>query len=449
MERSTEPEEPVDREDPAAKPALLVVSFGARPAIVWLGNAVTIGRGRPSSVAPDSAEFLFADELLSRKHLRIARGTRGHVLEDLDSRNGTFVDGRRVGQPVRLDEGSLLLFGNQVAVYRRLTVAARAALRQESEAPFGAVPTTSPTLAQVYARLRRLAATDAEVLLLGETGVGKEVCARALHDASGRRGKFVAINCASLPAALVESELFGYAAGAHSTARGAKPGLVEAAERGTLLLDEIGDMPADLQAKIFRFLQDRTICPLGSIKQRRVDVRIIAATTHLEAASHRSSMRADLVARLGADPITIPPLRSRPEDVPGLLAQFVAGRIDKVEPAALRALSLYGWPLNVRELQKAAGNAVALSDERQLRLEQLPAAIQAALDRGPVVAARRSPRAAPERAELEHLLRVHDGNVADVARALDRRWGVVWRWLVRLGISPEKFRKIKRNNGVG
>ena len=252
-----------------------------------------------------------------------------------------------------------------------------------------------------------------------------------------------------MPAALVESELFGYAAGAHSTARGAKPGLVEAAEGGTLLLDEIGDMPAELQAKIFRFLQDRTISPLGSIKHHRVDVRIIAATTHIDAAGHRGPMRADLVARLGADPITIPPLRSRPEDVPGLLAQFVAGRVDKVEPAALRALCLYGWPLNVRELQKTARNAVALADNRDLRLEQLPSAIQAALERGPVVAARRSPRAAPERAELEHLLRVHDGNVADVARALDRKWGVVWRWLVRLGLSPEAFRKGKRGGGEG
>ena len=132
-----------------------------------------------------------------------------------------------------------------------------------------------------YARLRKLARTETELLLVGETGVGKEVCARAVHRASGRRGQFVAVNCASLPAALVESELFGYVAGAHAAATTAKAGLIEAAEGGTLLLDEIGDMPAELQVKILRFLQDRTYSPLGSTKIRRLDVRVIAATSRL------------------------------------------------------------------------------------------------------------------------------------------------------------------------
>jgi DNA-binding NtrC family response regulator len=244
-----------------------------------------------------------------------------------------------------------------------------------------------------------------------------------------------------LPATLIERELFGYRAGARPKARASKPGLVEAADGGTLLLDEVGSMPAELQVKIFRLLQDRTIT--------RVDVRVIGTTTHLDAAGDLRAMRADLVARLGADPIAIPPLRDRPEDVPGLVAHFAAGAFDKVEPAALRALCLYGWPLNARELQKVARNAMALADGRELRLEQLPAVIQAALSRGPLVTARRSPRAAPERAELEYLLREHDGNVTDVGRALDRKWGVVWRWLVRLGLSPEKFRKTKRNSGGG
>jgi len=153
-------------------------------------------------------------------------------------------------------------------------------------------------------------------------------------------------------------------------------------------------------------------------------------------------MRRDLLARLGADPIVIPPLRDRPEDVPGLLAHFAVGALDEVEPAALRALCLYSWPLNVRELEKTTRQAVALCDDRHLGLEHLPASVRAALDRGPLITARRrAPRAAPERAELERLLAQHDGNVAEVARALDRDWNVVWRWLVKMGLSPGKFRK--------
>ena len=448
-ERSHADTEPEERGggDRGGRPVLVVSSYDRRLQIELPDEgALTMGRGQPSEVATGEgpSTLLIPDQLLSRHHLRISGQARGHVVEDLGSRNGTYLDGRRLSAPMRLAEGSILLFGSQVAVFRRLSDAARAALRQEADHPFGPVGTSSPGLALVLARLRKLARTDAELLLVGETGVGKEVCARAVHQASGRAGKFVAVNCASLPATLVESELFGYAAGAHSTARVAKPGLVEAAEQGTLLLDEIGDMPADLQAKIFRFLQERTISPLGSMKHRRIDVRLIAATTRVDATVDRASMRGDLVARLGADPIEIPPLRARPEDVPALLAHFAGGEVDQVEPAALRALCLYGWPLNVRELEKVARTATALTEGRELRLEHLPASIQGALDRGPLITARRSPRAAPERAELEHLLRAHDGNVAEVARALDRKWNVVWRWIVRLGLNPGQFRRPER-----
>ncbi len=423
---------------------LLVASLsGRREVALPATGRLTIGRGRADVLTGDPLLAL-PDELLSRRHLQVACGERGHVVEDLGSRNGTYLDGRRLAEPGRLRAGSLLFFGGQIALVREVGAAEQGALRDEAAAPFGPVPTFSPTLASTFARLRRLARTDAEILLIGETGVGKEVCARAVHRASGRRGQFVAINCASLPAALVESELFGYAAGAHSTARVAKPGLVEAAEGGTLLLDEIGDMPADLQAKIFRFLQDRTISPLGSLKQRKVDVRIIAATTHIDGHEGRAPMRRDLLARLGADPIVVAPLRDRPEDIPGLLAHFAAGALDQVEPAALRALCLYSWPLNVRELEKTTRNAIALCEDRHLRLEHLPSGIRAVLDRGPLITARRrAPRAAPERAELEHLLTEHDGNVAEVARVLDRKWNTVWRWIVKLGLSRDKVRKDK------
>ena len=251
----------------------------------------------------------------------------------------------------------------------------------------------------------------------------------------------MAINCTALPASLVESELFGYLAGAHSTARTAKPGLVEAAEGGTLLLDEIGDMASELQTKIFRFLQDRTFSPLGSTKPRRVDVRVIAATARQAIGVGASALRADLVARLGAEPIAIPPLRKRPEEILPLVAHFAAGTVREIEPAAVRALCLYGWPLNVRELEKTIAHALALTGGVRLRLEHLPAAIRGALQRGaPMEVRRRDPRPAPDAIQLEQLLKQHDGNVASVARALDRKWNVVWRWIVKYKLRPEKFR---------
>jgi transcriptional regulator with PAS, ATPase and Fis domain len=307
------------------------------------------------------------------------------------------------------------------------------ALLQEGVAPFGPVPAASPALALQLARLRKLARTGTELLLVGETGVGKEICARAIHRASGRTGPFRAINCASVPAALIESELFGYWAGAHSTARVAKSGLVEMAEGGTLL-DEIGDMAPDLQAKIFRFLQDRMVTPLGSTRARRVDVRIIAATTRLRVGRGPEALRGDLVARLGAEPIVLPPLRERPEEVSALAAHF-AGDAAAIEPAALRALCLYGWPLNVRELEKAIKSAVAISEGGLLRLEHLPSAVRGGLEHGAPVGVRRRVRPGPDRGTLKRLLEKHGGNVASVARKLDRHWTVVGRWVAHHGLK--------------
>jgi DNA-binding NtrC family response regulator len=432
----TEPEERPSQEPPQKRTVLLTSSLRAR-AVIPLpdAGALTIGRGQTASgageCAPVEAAVLLQDRLLSRQHLRISVGPRGHEIEDLASRNGTHVDGRRLGQPTRLSEGAIVLFGNHVAVYRQVTEAELEALRHEQEAPFGPVPTFSPALALVHARLRKLAPTDAELLLVGETGVGKELCARAIHRLSGRTGPFLAINCASLPAAQVETDLFG----------SSKAGLLEAAEGGTLLLDEIGDIPPELQARLFRFLQDRTIHPHGGTRPRRADVRIIATTTHLAVGSGLDTLRPDLLARLAAEAIVIAPLRKRPEDVPFLVAHFGADSVQEVEPPALRALCLYGWPLNVRELERALASAGALNAEGPLRLEHLPSSVRAALQTGAPIESRRPRREAPDRADLELLLKQHEGNIAGVARALDRKWNVVQRWLRRYQLKAARFRK--------
>jgi transcriptional regulator with PAS, ATPase and Fis domain len=434
------------RRGAAAAPVLLVGSYLSETArVVSLDRPVTIGRGHKSAGsgrmpdagvrAGDSEVILHSDGTLSREHLRIAGSSGGCKVEDLDSTNGTFVDGRRVTKPVALSSGSIVLFGNHAGVFRHVSDDELTAIEEEAAAPLGPVATVSPVLAVTVAGLRRLAAVDADLLFVGETGVGKEVYARAVHAASGRRGEFVAINCASLPSELVESELFGYARGAHSTATRAKQGLVELADGGTLLLDEIGDMSARLQAKLFRFLQDRQVLPLGSTRTRRIDVRVMAATSQVS-----ESVRSDLVGRLGAEPILIPPLRERREDIGALVAHFGGAGFRGMEPAAFRALCLYDWPRNVRQLDEVVKRAVALADVRTIRPEHLPGEVRAALERGPRVGAARKYRAAPERGELERLLRENRGNVAAVAKSLDRKWNVVQRWLQRLGLDPDRFR---------
>ena len=280
------------------------------------------------------------DGLVSSQHARITRVAGGYDLEDLGSKNGTWVDNQRARrESVRLRDGALLFFGNHVAVFRMVSQIELEAIKAELVAPFGPVATASPALAVACDRLRRLAASEGELLILGETGAGKEVYARAVHQASGRKGRFVAINCAAIPRELVESELFGYRQGAHSTAHQAKAGLIEEAEGGTLFLDEIGEMTPEAQIKILRFLQDRELTPLGSTRPRQMDVRIVAATNRTAAGPGKgpSGLRDDIVGRLGAAPIYLPPLRNRVEDLGVLTAHFLgrASSIRQVRAAGL------------------------------------------------------------------------------------------------------------------
>ena len=304
--------------------------------------------------------------------------------------------------------------------------------------------TASPSLAVACDRLRRLAASEGELFIVGETGVGKEVYARSVHEASKRKGKFVAINCAAIPRELVESELFGYRAGAHSTAHVAKAGLIEEAEGGTLFLDEIGEMTPEAQIKILRFLQDRELTPLGSTRPRKMDVRVIAATNRTVVGPGKSGLRDDIVARLGAAPIHLPPLRNRIEDLGALIAHFLAGvpaQGPRFEQPAFRALTLHAWPLNVRELEKIVTTAAVLTGGKPIALRDLPEPIARVLSAPAAPGARRSTGPSPTPAQLEELLRRYEGNVADVSRELGKHRAAVWRWIKKFGLGPSKFRR--------
>ncbi|MCA9681027.1 MAG: sigma-54-dependent Fis family transcriptional regulator [Myxococcales bacterium] len=242
----------------------------------------------------------------------------------------------------------------------------------------------SPAMQQLLTTVRRVAIADTAVLLLGETGVGKERIAALLHGWGPRsRGPFVAVNCAAIPTELFESELFGHERGAFTGALRARRGHFELAHGGTLFLDEIGEVPLPLQAKLLRALQDRRIRPLGATRELDVDVRVIAATNRaLRDDVEAGSFRRDLYYRLGVVELEVPALRERPEDVRALTRHYATYYSDRLgrsmgepDPAALRALEAYSWPGNVRELINVIERAVLLSVGDHIGLDDLPVAI--------------------------------------------------------------------------
>jgi two-component system NtrC family response regulator len=445
---------------------------GVRPALINAGHADAGGGceggrlffiadglelGRRPVAPPGGGTWYIPDGRISAQHARITRmGKTLHVV-DLDSRNGTFVNGRRITGPTKLVDGDVIMVGRQAAVLRWLSAEHTRAIAEELAQPFGPTPGVAPAMALLLRRLRLLAPTREELLLTGETGVGKEVYAQAIHAASKRTGPFVAINCAALPLELVESELFGYTRGAHSQASQSRAGLLTGAEGGTLFLDEIGDMPPGAQAKLLRFLQTRTFQPLGAPAPRTLDVRVLAATTRAAPDATGGGLRDDIAGRLGAEPLVIPPLRRRPEDLGALVAHFLAGTPDtgpgrtrRIEAAAFAALLGHPWPQNVRELEKVTRQAALFAEGSDvIRLEHLPLRLRDGRDPAPAESSGdagesadgpRPRRPMPGREELMALLAEHRGNVAVVARHLDRHWGVVQRALVKHGIDADAYR---------
>ena len=244
--------------------------------------------------------------------------------------------------------------------------------RASDERRFEQVIGNSPALESVLEQVDRVAPTDSTVLIQGETGTGKELIARAIHNISSRCGRsFVKLNCAAIPLDLLESELFGHEKGAFTGAIAQKVGRFEMADKGTLFLDEVGDIPLALQPKLLRVLQEQEFERLGGNRTHQVDVRLVAATNRdLTKMVKRGEFRIDLYYRLNVFPVALPPLRERCEDIPALVAHFVdiysrrmGKQIDEIPPETLSALSLYQWPGNIRELQNMIERAVILSNE--------------------------------------------------------------------------------------
>jgi DNA-binding NtrC family response regulator len=455
--------------DVATQPHVFVALECDRPLAMSTRHAlgdvaeVGIGRGRERTseriniAGARGLNLRVPDRWMSSAHAKLTQSFGRWVLEDLESKNGTVVNGVAAARHT-LQDGDVFECGHTLFLYRDAI-----ALRDDEprDVDVGSAASGTPgllTLVPEFARdldkLRQLAPANVSILLLGESGTGKEVIARALHELSRRPGELVGVNCGAIPDSLIESELFGHKKGAFSGAVADSPGLVRGAHEGTLFLDEIADLPPASQAAFLRVLQEREVRPVGSTRSYPVDIRLISATHQdLLAKVESGAFRNDLFARIAGYRVTLPPLRDRVEDLGfliGMLLRRVAGeRADAVEIdcEGARALFRYRWPLNIRELETALQTSVVLAGDGPIALEHLPEPVRertagtpanaaAAGSTPPVLTGEQQ----QHRDELVALFRQHQGNVSAVARATGKDRKQIQRWIKRYELDPESYR---------
>ncbi|MBX3200347.1 MAG: sigma-54-dependent Fis family transcriptional regulator [Labilithrix sp.] len=429
----TVPARPTVRREPAIVPTV-TVGDGAGARAVVVDEPIVVG-------ASKDVALVLQDPKVSRLHAELSPRADGLWVSDLGSKNGTWLEGIRVasalvpnGATVRLGDASLLVRYAQGERERELW----------PHASFHRLRGGSDPMRALYARLARCAASDATVLVRGETGTGKELVAEALHDASARAGMpFVVVDCGAMPANLLEAELFGVKRGAFTGADRDRAGAVEVADGGTLFLDEIGELPIDLQPKLLRFLETRTFRRLGEAQHRKADVRVVCATHRdLRRAASAGAFREDLYFRVAVLVAHVPPLRERLEDLAPLVAHFADARL---AAADLEELTRHArgrpWPGNVRELRNYVERAVALglsgaSTQRSLTDPPTsPAAFDfdVPVDR-PLAEVRQLAGEHVEREYVRKLLARFDGNVTRAAE--------------HAGIARQHLHRLmKRNSG--
>jgi DNA-binding NtrC family response regulator len=388
--------------------------------------------GRDPEPGPH-VRVMLGDDRISRLHAAVINDGRNARIADCESSNGLFVDGQRVAEAV-LDVGSVVRLGDT------LLVAARGAPGPSDDGAGLGMVGRAPVLVAIREVVRRVSPSALPVLITGETGTGKEVVAAAVHRESGRTGAFVPLNCAALPANLVESMLFGHRKGAFTGATSDQEGAFARADGGTLFLDEVGELSLEAQPKLLRVLEDGQVTAVGASRAVRVDARVITATNvPLEDAVEAGRFRRDLYARLAGVQIPTPPLRDRIEDVPALFTHFLPEPL-RARPASadfVEGLLLHHWPQNVRELHKLAERLcvlfpssprweLAMLDEpfRRRVIDRTAQALEATRLDGP-----------PSKEELLQLLARFDGNVSLLAKHVGRNRKQVYRWMDDLGVS--------------
>ena len=386
------------------------------------------------------ADLRLTDGTVSREHLRLAIQEKGVHVRDAGSTNGTWIGGIAVSDIVVSANAALRLGATTLKIH---VEAAALEIPISQGTTFGKALGVSPAMRHIFALLEKASASDVTVLIEGESGVGKEVLAHAIHASSARAGQaFVVVDCGSIPAALIESELFGHERGAFTGADRARVGAFEQANGGTLFLDELGELPLDLQPKLLRFLEAREVRPVGSQTARPVDVRVIAATNrNLAEAARKQEFRLDLFYRLAVARVSVPPLRDRRDDIVPIavrLLRSIPGHERDDLPADFASmLTTYDWPGNVRELRNAMDRYVVLGVQGAMAVEsslasQLESRFTADSTRLPYHEAR---RLAVERFEGEYvtaLLTRTNGVVTQAAELGELSRASIHRMLLRM-----------------
>jgi DNA-binding NtrC family response regulator len=434
-----------ERARAAPRPALRLVYApgGARGGLYALAPGQTpIGRAVDSVLGVR----VDADPRMSRHHATLLVADDGRVRLKNESKHPAL----RNGEPLQegaLADGDVLQLGDSFFVLRLVPA-------DVVDAPVQSLLGVSPAAVRLRSTVQLIAPTNASVLILGPTGAGKEVMARALHERSGRRGQLVAVNTTAIPETLAESMLFGHVSGAFTGATSDHVGTFLQAKGGTLFLDEIGDLPLSLQPKLLRALDERRVTPVGSRESIPVDARIIAATNaDLEDKVRRGAFRGDLYARLAEITVRLPPLSARREDVMPLLESALPKGHAPLEPALVAALLRYDWPFNVREVIKVAtelavrgaGRALLTLDlvEDRLRAPERDARARSTGAHPMPSLATDGARAAPEREpvpskeQLVALLEKHQHVISDVARSTGRSRKQVYRWMDQYGLRAQ------------
>lgn len=400
-------------------------------AVAWHG-AKPFGIGRRNASPAQQGPWLqVEDDRVSREHARLHKRMNGLFVEDLHSRNGSTLNGVRLrpaeSQPIR--DGDVLRVGDSFLM-----------LRSEPELvldlPIASVIGVSQAVCTLRFAIGRCALPGRPVLLMGETGTGKEVAAQAIHLLSRRAGPLVTINCAAVPATLAEAQLFGVTRGAFTGAV-AHSGLFGEADRGTLLLDEIGDLPQELQPKLLRALETREVMPVGAQRPIARDVRIVAATNRdLGDAMRNKTFRDDLYARISADVIQLAPLRERREDILPLAQRFEGAHF-RPSPRLVAALLAHAWPRNIRELGHIVGRLADRSEDEVIGAlaaalaPPAPPPVQRWLHGDPV----------PCKAEVRALLIAHQGNLTHIEQASGYSRRQFRRWVESYGLDLARYRK--------
>jgi DNA-binding NtrC family response regulator len=429
-------------------------------------------------------EVQLSDSGVSGLHFEITLDDRGYRLKDLDSTNGTFVSGLRVND-IYIKPETVIQVGATQMRFQPLSESVEVELA--NEASFGGMVGESVKMRELFARLEKIAPSDATVLITGETGVGKELVAEAMHELSPRKdGNFVVLDCGSIPQNLIESELFGHERGSFTGATSAHAGVFERAHKGVVFLDEIGELPLEMQPKLLRVLERKEVRRIGGSKTINVDIRVVAATNRdLGVEVNRGRFREDLFYRLAVARVHVPPLRDRREDIPSLIKHFLeiipGATATALSEETISLMQRHDWPGNVRELRNVIERAVLLSEspltktalrgvggrssgtsdatsKSQLGTSEFVAKPEASADVGNASAAANSENrmeivvdtSTPfkllkqelisefERRYITQLLDEHDHNISSAARAAGIDRMSIHKMLNRLGLSSNK-----------